>query len=60
MTSTLRFGLAYDVLAPDVELAEHSSKLLQGAELAEESAMTRCGSGRPTATSRGTGTARRR
>lgn len=36
MTSTLRFGLAYDVLAPDVELAEHSSELLQGAEIAEE------------------------
>jgi alkanesulfonate monooxygenase SsuD/methylene tetrahydromethanopterin reductase-like flavin-dependent oxidoreductase (luciferase family) len=35
MSAPLRFGLAYDVLAPGVDLAEHSAELLRGAELAE-------------------------
>jgi alkanesulfonate monooxygenase SsuD/methylene tetrahydromethanopterin reductase-like flavin-dependent oxidoreductase (luciferase family) len=35
VTVAPRFGLAYDVLAPGVELAEHASELLQDAELAE-------------------------
>jgi alkanesulfonate monooxygenase SsuD/methylene tetrahydromethanopterin reductase-like flavin-dependent oxidoreductase (luciferase family) len=36
MSRDLRFGLAYDVLAPGVELADHAAELLRGAELAEE------------------------
>lgn len=36
MSENVRYGLAYDVLAPGVELGDHASRLLQDVETAEE------------------------